>query len=56
MKNEKIISKMKTRGGSFVQRLALLMEVADAENYERLIKAFPEIWEIYGGKNNYDKK
>jgi hypothetical protein len=41
------IEQMKDRGGGFVRALAVAAERADSENFERLLEAFPEIFEKY---------
>ena len=42
-----IIQQMQRNGGSFVRGLASAAYHADSLNYDRLVIAFPEIWERY---------
>ena len=43
-----LVSNMRRYGGSFVKALSQAILRSDAENYERLKDAFPELWETYG--------
>ncbi|MGK3946829.1 hypothetical protein ABK046_51750, partial [Streptomyces caeruleatus] len=40
---------MSLRGGAFVQSLARCMSLADDQNLDRIMAAFPEIMERYDG-------
>ena len=42
-----ILGTMVANGGSFARSLALTAQRADATNYEKLRRAFPEIWRRY---------
>ena len=42
-----ITSAMRQYGGSFVKKLGELFDCADADNYVRLKRAFPECWTRY---------
>ena len=54
-KDFEIVDTMKRFGGSFVKSLADACFKADAENLERIKKAFPEIWERYQEMTNLVK-
>ena len=47
---------MKTYGGSFATRIAQAALVADKHNKERLIAAFPELFEKYGPGSDFYKR
>ncbi len=42
-----IIQSMLRYGGGFVKSLAVALQHADADNFSRIEKAFPEIFEAY---------
>lgn len=42
-----LVDNMRRYGGNFVTKLADAMVAADPANYEKLVKAFPEIVEKY---------
>ena len=46
---------MRTYGGGFVQQLSVLLPLADDENIEKLINAFPEYFEKYLEMSKYLK-
>lgn len=45
------IKAMRDYGGGFVKKLVDLYQVADAHNAERIVNAFPEIFEKYQPMN-----
>lgn len=42
-----LIDNMRRYGGNFISKLADAMAAADPENYEKLVKTFPEITSKY---------
>lgn len=46
----RILDRMFSEGGSFVQSLSIAARYADDDNYQRLAAAFPEYWSKYGSE------
>ena len=49
-----VVSNMRVYGGSFVKTLSTAIMRADAENYEKLKAAFPELWAQYANIKEAD--
>lgn len=50
------VAKMMTEwGGSFVEALGEALLLADADNAERIKKAFPELWNKYFGMSEHEQ-
>ena len=47
IKDYKILRAMDLYGGGFDQSLAQAATLANAENFDRLKAAFPEVWDCY---------
>lgn len=52
----KVISAMRTYGGSFVNSLATCASYADSKNLAKIKATWPEVWEMYSGFAKRDEK